>query len=200
MGAMQLLVWLVLFPARLARLVGTIVIPRLVRFANRAKGRHRLTVERVAEGAGLVARIIFQLWTGRPSLAATAPRWAFDSVRLAALAAVLLYLELFRRVAPPVAEALRSPDPWTLEGLAVLLIVAWLVVTRSATAVWPFGQGVRSRRVPAHGFPSDTDRGEVDASSAWAGRRCGLMDDSRSEARVRRLPRGIRSGTPRIVR
>ena len=115
MGAMQLLVWLVWFPTRLARLVGTIIIPRLVRFAKR-----------VAEGAWLVARIIFQLWTGRPSLAATAPRWAFDGVRLAALAALLLYLELFRRVAPPVIEALRSPDPWTQEGLAVLLIVAWL--------------------------------------------------------------------------
>ena len=109
---MRLLAW----PTRfVVRLVGAIVIPRLVWFARR-----------VAGGARLVAQIIIRLWAGRPSLDATAPRRAIASVRLAALAALLLYLALFGRVAPPVFEALRSPDPWTREGLVVLLMVAGL--------------------------------------------------------------------------
>ena len=68
--------------ARVARPVGAIVLPRLVWFAKR-----------LAEGARLVAQIIIRLWAGRPGLDAAAPRWAIDTVRLAALAALLLYLE-----------------------------------------------------------------------------------------------------------
>lgn len=103
------------FATRVARLVGASIILRLVWFAKR-----------VAGGAWLLARITIRLWAGRPSLGATAPGWAIGGVRLAALAGLLLYLAFFGRVAPPVTEALRSADPWTREGLVVLLLVAWL--------------------------------------------------------------------------
>lgn len=114
MGPMVLLVWPVGFAMRVARFVGAI-IPRWVWFAKR-----------VAGGACLFGRIILRLWAGRPSLVATAPRWAIDGVRWAALAAVVLYLAFFGRVAPPVINAMRSADPWTREGFVVLLLVVWL--------------------------------------------------------------------------
>jgi hypothetical protein len=111
---MILLAWPVSFATRVARLIRAIII-RLVWFAKR-----------VAGGAWLFARILIRLWAGRPSLGATAPRWAIRGVRLAALAALLLYAAFFGGVAPPVIEAVRGADPWTREGMVVLLLLVWL--------------------------------------------------------------------------
>ena len=55
-----------------------------------------------------------------------APVGAHVFLRLAASVGLLLSLAILWCVVPSVIEALRCPDPWTREGLLVLLVVAWV--------------------------------------------------------------------------
>lgn len=62
----------------------------------------------------------------RPCLGAKAP-WGVHAIfRLAALAGISLCLAILWLVAPSVISAMNSPDPWTREGLGVLLVLAWV--------------------------------------------------------------------------
>ena len=73
-----------------------------------------------------VQGIAIRLRERHPSLDAGAPSLAHFTLRLAAWVGLSICLAILLRVAPSVTEALRSPDPWTREGLVVLLVVAWL--------------------------------------------------------------------------
>lgn len=73
-----------------------------------------------------VQGIAIRLSETHPSLAAGAPRLAHFTFRLAAWGGLLICLTILLRVAPSVAEALRSPDPWAREGLVVLLLLGWV--------------------------------------------------------------------------
>lgn len=73
-----------------------------------------------------VQGIAIRLRERHPSLAVGAPSLAHFTFRLAAWVGLLICLTILLRVAPSVTEALRSPDPWTREGLVVLLLLAWV--------------------------------------------------------------------------
>ena len=73
-----------------------------------------------------VQGIAIRLRERHPSLDAGAPSLARFTFRLAAWGGLSICLTILLGVAPSVAEALRSPDPWTPEGFVVLLLVAWV--------------------------------------------------------------------------
>ena len=74
----------------------------------------------------LVVGSIIRQREERPGLDAKAPCGVHVIFRLAALAGMSLCLAILWLVVPSVIEALKSPAPWTREGLAVLLVVAWV--------------------------------------------------------------------------
>ncbi len=73
-----------------------------------------------------VQGIAIRLRERQPSLAAGAPNGARVALRLAAAVGSFLCLAVLRFVMPSAIEALRSPNPWTPEGLVVLLVPAWV--------------------------------------------------------------------------
>ena len=74
-----------------------------------------------------VVGVLIRLREGCPGLHAGAPVWAWVTLRLAASVGLLLCLAILSLVAPSVIEALRSPNPWTREGVVVFLAVAWVI-------------------------------------------------------------------------